>query len=81
MRKVSLDDRNTNPPTAAPMDDTGSSNNGPAIDMKKEAPSEAKCGSLASTLSDEGVGGSAAQAKDCSRNGNGTRRKRKLRGM
>ena len=39
---------------------------------------EAKCGSIANQL---GVGGAAAQAKDCSRNGNGRQRRMRLRGL
>ena len=64
-------------PTSAPsLSETTLAPDQPVI--KKEAPAEAKCGSIANQL---GVGGAAAQAKDCSRNGNGRQRRMRLRGL
>jgi len=70
-------------PTEAPiMPPTGDTPGSPtSVPQRKEAP-PAKCGSLAG---ERERGGAAAQAKDCSsgrltQNGNGGRRKRKLKG-
>ena len=61
------------PPVAAPVVSGGA----PVVTDRK-VPDEAKCGSLAGAA---GRGGSAAQSKDCSRNGsNDGARRRKLKG-
>ena len=59
-------------------DGTGSPTPPPQVNQRKQQ-DEPKCGSLART---QGLGGAAGQAKDCSRNGDGgRRRRRRLRGM
>jgi len=79
-RSSGADNAATEAPAPAPADTTPSEPSTVALPERKEQ-TTAKCGSLSQ---ESGLGGSAAQAKDCSRlsaNEGGGRRRRRQRGL